>query len=98
MSVSFVKRFKDNDNATSITYKRFSQTADDQYPTFSVCFKGAPFHWHYDSDIYNVFELRTEQYEMMLKGEAAFKFVYDDSLRLFRKKMAFLNNGSYSDL
>ena len=97
MSVSFVKRFNDNDNSTSITFKKYSQNPIDKYPTFSVCFKGPLLHWYYDLDIYNAFELRTEKFEMMLQGEPAFKYVYNPSLRLFSKRTAFLSNGSSFD-
>ena len=83
MAASFVKRFNENDNATSITYKKFSTTSHDLYPTFSICFRGTHFHWYHDVDIYDAFELRPEQYEMMLKGKPAFRYEYDSSLRLF---------------
>ena len=94
MSASFVKRFTENDNATSIAYRRFNNNPKDEYPTFSICFKGTPFHWYHDLDIYKAFELRIEQYEMMLKGRQAFSYQYDPSSRLFRKIPTLVNNGS----
>ena len=94
MSVSFVKRFSDNEDSTSIHYRKFNNNSEDQYPTFSVCFEGTRFHWFYDLDIYNSFELRTEQYVKMLKGNTAFRYEYDLSLGLFRKIPTFVNNGS----
>ena len=94
MSASFVKRFNENDNATSIAYKKYSTTYQDKYPTFSICFKGAPFHWYYEMDIYNAFELTYWQYQKMLRGEPAFRYVYDPFKRLFLKLPAFVNNGS----
>ena len=97
MSASFVRRFNENDNATSITYKKFSKKPEDLYPAFSVCFRGTNFHWYQDIDIYDAFELRPEQYGMMLKGETVFRYEYDASQRLFRKRPTFVNNGSSSE-
>ena len=77
MSASFVKRFNENENATSIAYKKYSSTPEDKYPTYSICLKGTQLHWYNDLDIYNAFELRSEQYERMLRGEPAFRYVYD---------------------
>ena len=53
MAASFVKRFNENDNATSIAYKKYSNTSEDKYTTYSVCFKGTLFHWYHDLHIYN---------------------------------------------
>ena len=96
MSVSFVKRFSDNDDATSITYRKFSETPEDKYPTVSVCFKGAHFHWPYDLDLYNAFELTAEQLQLMLKGKPSFRYEYQPSSRLFRRIPTFVNNQSYA--
>ena len=96
MSASFVKRFSDNDDATSITYKRFSETPEDKYPTFSICFKGAHFYWPYDLDLYNAFELTVEQYVRMLRGKPAFRYEYEPSSRLFRRIPTFVSNASYA--
>ena len=97
MSASFVRRFNANDNATSITYKKFNRKPQDVYPTFSICFRGTNFHWYNDIGIYDAFELRPEQYETMVKGETAFRYEYDTSLRLFSKRPTFLNNETSSE-
>ena len=94
MCASFVKRFTENDNATSITYRRFNNMPKDEYPTFSVCFEGTPFHWFHDLDVYKSFELRAEKYELMLKGSPAFRYQYDPSMKLFRKSPTFVSNGT----
>ena len=94
MAVSFVKRFNENDNVTSITYKPFNDGPADKYPTYSICFKGSRFHWYRRENIFEAFELSFEQFEMMLKGEPAFRYDFDLSLRLFRKVPTFVNNGS----
>ena len=92
MTTTFVKRFTENDNSTSITYRRFNNEPKDEYPTFSICFEGTPFHWYHDIDIYKAFELRTEQYELMLKGRPAFRYQYDPSSKSFRKMSTFVKN------
>ena len=97
MSVVFVKRFDENENATSITFKKYSTNPEDIYPTFSICFKGDKFHWYYDLDIYNVFELTSEQYQKMLKGKQAFSYQYEQPSRLYSKIPSFLNNESGAD-
>ena len=94
MSISFVRRFNENENATSITYKKYSTGPDDVYPTFSICFRGTQFHWTYDLNIYDAFALTSRQYKNMLKGKPAISYQYDNSLRLFRKIPTFVNNGS----
>ena len=94
MSVSFVNRYIENENSTAIIYKKFHEKYEDKYPTYSVCFKGTNFHWFNGLNIYNAFELRVEQYEMMLKGNLAFRYEYDSSLKLFRKMPTLIRNGS----
>ena len=94
MSVSFVNRYMENENSTRIIYKKFHETFEDKYPTYSVCFKGTSFHWLNGLNIYNAFELRAEQYEMMLKGNLALRYEYDSSLKLFRKMPTLMVNGS----
>ena len=69
MSASFVKRFIENENATSITYKQFNKEPKDKYPTFSICFKGYMFHWFHPLAIFDAFGLNNKQFERMLKGE-----------------------------
>ena len=94
MSTSFVKRFTENENSTSITYRKYNEKPKDEYPTFSICFEGNLFHWYHDLHIYKALELTTVQYEMMLKGRPAFRYQYDSSTRLFRKMPTFMTNDS----
>ena len=94
MAVIMFGRFGQNKSATSITYKKYEQTSEDQYPTFSICFKGSNFHWYQHLKIFDVFDLSFEQFERMLKGKIAFRYDYDLSSGLFRKIPTFINNGS----
>ena len=94
MSASFVKRFVENENATSITYKLFNEGPEDKYPTFSICLKGSRFHWYHPLVIFDAFGLSVEQFERMVKGEMAFKYDFDYSVGLFRKTLTFFNNES----
>ena len=94
MAVAFVRRFDENENATSITYKPFTKNPPDRYPTFSICFKGSSLHWYQHLKIFDHLELSVEQFERMLKGKTAFRYDYDRSSGLFRKIPTFINNGS----
>ena len=92
MSATFVKRFIENENVTSIVYKKYSKADVDEYPTFSICFKGARLHWYHKQEIYDAFGLDYVQYDRMLKGESAFRYEYDSVSKLFRKKSTLMNS------
>ena len=78
--------------------KKFNQDNDNVYPTFSMCFKGAKFHWYHDLEIFNSYGLNATQYELMLKGETALRYDRnDDSVRSYKKTPIFLGNGSDVD-
>ena len=95
MSASFVRRFTENRDATSITYNSFIGNSEDSgYPTFTICFEGPRLHWYQQLEIFNAFELSFEQFQRMLKGQDAIKYDYDSSSRLFKKVPTFVNNGS----
>ena len=95
MSASFIRRFAENENATSIVYNPFvKDQGDSMYPTFSICLQGSRLHWYYPQEIFDAYELSFEQFERMLEGKAAIKYDYDLSLKLFKKVPTFVNNGS----
>ena len=97
MLVSNVHRYNENANKTTITYGRYSRASNDKYPTFSICFKGAQLNWYHEPSIYDTFGLTYLEYEKMIKGEKAFKYEYDPSLRLFKKVLTFMDNGTDTD-
>ena len=71
--------------------KRFNKEADDKYPTFSFCFKGARFHWINDNHIFDSFGLDATQYEQMLMGEIAERYDRNDLYRSYTKTSVFFN-------
>ena len=86
MSVILIARFINNRSATTIGYKKYSDTAVDIYPAFSICFTGsAEFHWFYELDLFNDLGLNSMQYERILKGKLAFKYKYDPATRLYKR-------------
>ena len=72
--------------------KGFNKEIDDNYPTFSFCFKGARFHWFHDDDIFDSFGLNATQYERMLKGETATRYDRNDSYRSYTKTSVVFND------
>ena len=88
-------KFLENHDATSIAYKKFNQSPQDKYPTFSLCFQGNRFHWYHDLAIFNAFGLTSYPFQKMLEGNDALKYEYNLSTRLYRKTPTFMNNGSY---
>ena len=50
-------RFLSNNDTSSIAYKRFNETPDDRYPTFTICLLS--YGPHYLQEIFNN-ELRTQ--------------------------------------
>ena len=85
MTITQIVRYLENRDASSISYKQFSQTPRDRYPTFSICFQGAELYWYYDTLIFKDFGITPAQYEPILKGEIGFKYEYEYTTRLYRK-------------
>ena len=77
--------------------KKFNQENDNAYPTFSICFKGAKFHWYHDLEIFNSYGLNATQYELMLKGETALRYDRSELGRRYKKTPIFVRNGSDVD-
>lgn len=98
MTVRLVNRFMKNRDATSITYRRYSDTQQDRYPTYSMCFKGTRFHWNNDLEIFSAYELTPSDYERMLIGETPIRYQYNLTSRLYTKVLASMENESYVNL
>ena len=97
MSVLLVGRFIQDKSTTSITYRRYSERAEDIYPTYSVCFKGTRFYWRHEFAIFNEYELYSYQWEHLLKGEPTFTYNYDLTSRLYKKQPATITHESKFD-
>ena len=89
----FSAQYGENRDAIFISMKTFNDDPDDQYPTFSLCFKGDRFHWNRDDNIFDSYALNATQYELMLKGEVAMMDELNKSSGLYEKKPVFLQNG-----
>ena len=72
--------------------KSFNHGEDSKYPSFTFCFKGARFRWFKDLDIFNAYGLNATQYELMLRGENAMRYVRYDLIRSYNKELVFLNH------
>ena len=77
ISVILVGRYIEDISKTSITYKHYNEKPEDQYPTYSICFKGTSFYWNNDAAIFNEYELHSDQFERLLKGENEFRYHYN---------------------
>ena len=73
--------------------KKFDQENGNDYPTFSLCFKGTKFHWYHEWEIFNSYQLNATQYELMLKGKHATRYDRNDLMRSYSKTPVFLNDG-----
>ena len=83
MTVIMVGRFREDRNATSVAYKKYSETWDDQYPTFSICFRGQGLYRYNESAIFKALRITPMNYKMMLEGRPAFRYDYIPSSKLY---------------
>ena len=95
MTIRLVDRFLANRDATSITYKGYSNTLQDKYPTYSLCFQGTPFHWNKDLEIFSAYELTAFDYQRMLVGQTPIRYQYDVISRLYSKIPTSMANESF---
>lgn len=89
----FSSQFLQNGNTTFISMKTFNDGPDDMYPVFTICFKGAKFHWIQDENIFDSYALSPDQYEIMLKGGTVMRDEFNRSLKLYEKKSVNLSDG-----
>ena len=94
MALGLTSQFLENKDSTSISYHQYSQSSDDKYPTFSVCFQGTSFHWYYDVAIFDEFGISSTEFTKLIRGETAFRYEYNLTTRLYKKEELFMNNGS----
>ena len=85
MTAILVGRFLENQDTTSIIYRKFGESFDGKYPTFSICFKGARFVWNRDLAIFDSFGLNSYEFERMLVGQTPIRHEYNQTSRLYRK-------------
>ena len=92
MSMKQIERFLENRDASSIRYKRFNESPLDKYPTFSLCFKGPEIYWMNEKSLFDKFEVTSDQYVNIIKGNHAWKYEYDDESKAYRKIFINFNN------
>ena len=85
MTVILIGRYQGNKSATSIAYKKYTDTDEDQYPTFSICFYGDGLYQYNGSATYEAYGINPANYEKMLKGQPTFGYKYDIASKLYHK-------------
>ena len=85
MTLKNIGRFHDDINATQITYKKYGDTVEDKYPSFSLCFEGDGLYHFNESAIFTAYGIHLNDYEMMLKGNQAFRYDYDPLTQRYNK-------------
>ena len=80
-----IGRYHEDASGTAITYKRYENTAEDKYPSLSVCFEGDNLYLFNESAIFDAYGIHLSDYEMMIGGKQAFQYVYDPWSRRYIK-------------
>ena len=97
MSLMQVFRYLANEDTSSITNKLFNQTPRDQYPTFSICFKGLDVYWRKEEMLFNTLGVTSSQYVATLKGYGQ-RYEFDETTHLYSKIPVHLNNATLIDV
>lgn len=90
----FSTQYLENNDVQSIEMKNFNYEEDSQYPSFTFCFTGARFRWFKDLDIFDAYGLNATQYELMLRGGNAMRYVRNNSIRSYNKELVFFNHSA----
>ena len=94
----FSSQYRENNDAILITMKNFNHDPSDEYPTFSFCIKGTDLHWANEHEIFKAYGINPLQYELMLKGEVAFRYELNHSSELCEKIPVYVNDGINANL
>lgn len=86
--------YAEDEDQVFLSIQTYNQRSSDKYPTFSICFQGAAFHWYRDIDIFNAHAVDAYQYEQLLKGETAIMYEFNQSSSLYDKVPVSVNNDS----
>lgn len=85
MANSQISRWLENNDESTITFKKFNLSPKDIYPEISICFTGHRLNWYNDDSISDKFGITTEDYEKMLKGSKLFSYNYNFTSKLYDK-------------
>ena len=91
MTLTQIIRFLGNGDTSIITHKKFNQSPQDKYPTFSICIQGQDIYWNHVDNLFWVFGMTSEEYVEMLKGNG-WRYTYDISQPLYKKEAIKLND------
>ena len=90
--------FLENDDATTIHYRRFNLSPKDKYPTFSICFTGDELYWYQAKSLFDEFGVSPSKFEEMLKGQKGIRYDYDYASMLYNKTFVDLRHFSDVDI
>ena len=94
MTITQIARFFENKDTASFSYKKFNESPLDEYPTFSICFKGTYTYLENDEPLFDSFGIDSRQYELVMKGEHGARYEYDMDSRLYKKVLINIENVS----
>ena len=97
LSLTETFRYLQNSDISSITNRRFNEQYHDQYPTFSICFKGQDIYWRNEHLLFDKLELSSSQYADTLKGRG-WRYKYDETKEIYYKEHVTFDNVSNIDL
>ena len=91
-------QYNENEDTTSLSYKRFTETFDNTYPALSLCFEGDALHWYNDLHLFNEFGTTPNEFGKMLKGQYAYMYVYNVTSTMYGKIPVLMSNRSHIDI
>ena len=83
--ITQVIRYIQNKDISTITQKIFNDAPNNNYPTFSICFKGGELYWKHEEFLVKETGMTSLQYVDSLQGNI-WRHEYDEGLRLYKKK------------
>ena len=87
MAFKLFQRLLDNQDATVVSYRKYSQTEQDKYPTYSICFTGATIHWYQDAHIFKSFGIYSPELEKLVSGKSVMRYTNIHSpLKLYKRE------------
>ena len=84
--ITQVIRYVQNKDASIISRRIFNDETFNIYPTYSVCLKGKDIYWKNDQDLFQQTGITSPQYVEFLQGKQAWKYIYNESRRLYEKE------------
>ena len=86
-----IVRYLANEDTSSIAHKQFNQTPRDEYPTFSICFRGQDVYWKKEKILFQILGVTSSQYVNTLMGHGQ-RYEYDRKTGFYNKERVDLVN------